>query len=121
MTFLDNTPKRVLGVADFPPLGNPKWGTPVEKERRLRIQISVWAFAYEMRNVTIVSDHQFDRFACMVDRNLMTGHPVLDEFFLVHFSPMTGMWIFKHPELEKIEAIYDRYHAKVLKPLGLAA
>ena len=88
------------------PLG--KWGSPIELEVRRRIQISVAAYAYEFENRPIMSDRLFDRFASLICRHMGTCHPVLDEFFIVHFSPMTGMWIHQHPELNGIRRIYER-------------
>lgn len=88
------------------PLG--KWGTPVELEVRRRIQLSVAAYAYEIEDSPIMSDQLFDWFAGRICKRMGTCHPILDEFFLVHFSPMTGMWIHQHPDLNGIRRIYER-------------
>lgn len=84
------------------------WGTAVELEVRRRIQISVAAFAYEFENNPIMGDDLFDWFAGRICKNVGTCHPILDEFFKVHFSPMTGMWIHQHPDLKGIRRIYER-------------
>ncbi len=94
------------------PLG--KWGTILELVVRARIQISVAAYAYELRNDPIMSDQIFDWLAVRVSRRLGTCHPIMDEFFATQFSPMTGMWIHNHPELDGIERIYDN-HAPALR------
>lgn len=95
------------------PLGT--WGTPRELEVRRRIQISVAAYAYEIANAPVMSDAQFDWFAERICKNMGTGHPLLDEFFVAHFSPMTGMWIHQHPELEKIGAVLVRQRDALVK------
>ena len=82
------------------------WGTPVEVERRNRIQLSIAAYAYEIMDDPLVSDAQFDAVAFSIQPEMDTGHPILDEFFRKEFSPSTGMWIRKHPELS---GILDRY------------
>ena len=86
------------------PLGT--WGSPRELEVRRRIQISVAAYAYEIENSPIMSDALFDWFAGNICKRMGTCHPIIDEFFVAHFSPMTGMWIHHHPELEGIERIF---------------
>jgi hypothetical protein len=86
------------------------WGSPVELEVRRRISISVAAYAYEIASKPIMSDQMFDWLAEKIDRRQGTCHPVLDEFFAYEFSPMTGMWIYQHPELPGIEKIFTRYY-----------
>lgn len=85
------------------------WGSEVEQEIRRRVQLSVMAYAYEIEDNPIASDFTFDWLATRINRKLTTGHPLLDEFFIAKFSPMTGMWIHDHPELGKIKRIYTRY------------
>lgn len=86
------------------------WGSEVEREVHRRIQIAVAAYAYEIADKPICSDMMFDWMASKIQKNLGTGHPVLDEFFAAEFSPMTGMWIHQHPELAGIEQIFTRYY-----------
>jgi len=109
--------KVVYTVDDFKPLDNGKWGTPVEVERRLRITLSVATYAYEVLDRPCMSDAMWDVLAARINRWMPTGHPVMDEFFMTQFSPMTGMWIHDHPELAGIKAIYDRYYDRVLSRL----
>ena len=89
-----------------------QWGSPVEKERKRRIMASVAAFAYEFRSQIIMSDHEFDKLCLEIDPSVSTGHEVLDKFFREKFDPSTGMWIRDHPELQKVEALYERVYAK---------
>lgn len=93
---------------DIPPHPLGKWGTPIELEVRRRIQVSVAAYAYEIANAPVMSDAAFDWLAERVSKHMGTYHPLLDEFFITQFSPMTGMWIHNHPELEGIARIYAR-------------
>lgn len=86
----------------------PAWGHRVEQERRNRILVSVYAYAYEFDDSALVSDAEYDRLARTIDTSIATGHP-LDQFFKQHYSPDTGMWIRHHPCLPDIIRIYKRY------------
>lgn len=87
------------------------WGSLVEHETRARIFLSVWAYGYEIADRPMVDDYTFDRLAEKIDPQTGTGNLLLDDFFASHFSPMTGMWIHQHPELDKVKATYERYYA----------
>ncbi len=87
------------------------WGSPVEHEVRRRIGVSVAAYAYEVANTPIMPDSFFDIAAARINPEQGTCHPLLDEFFRTKFSPMTGMWIHEHPELDGIARIYRRYYS----------
>lgn len=85
----------------------------IEIERRKRIMLSIWAYAYEFENKSLVSDAVFDSEARLVDTSIKTGR--LDDFFAKEFHPDTGMWIHKHPELDKLINLYGRlYHGSSL-------
>ena len=99
--------------------GTIPWGSPIERQVRIRIVVSVAAYAYEIANSPLMGDYQWDWMAQQINPEMGTCHPLLDEFFAAHFSPMTGMWIHDHPELDKIAAIYERYYANVVQPLNL--
>lgn len=85
------------------------WGNPVEIERKRRIRLTLWAYAYEVAGSSIVSDSQFDAEALLSDTSIDTGH--IDDWWRSCFSPHTGMWIHIHPELDKVGKLYDRYTA----------
>lgn len=68
----------------------------VDEIRRARIKIAVMAYAYEIADDALVSDEEYDK--------------LLDDFFKDEFTPDTGMWIHNHPEIDKIAAIYKKYH-----------
>lgn len=80
----------------------------IELERRRRICVSVWAYAYELRNVSLVKDHTFDMCARLIDVWTSTGNKKMDQWFLKNFDPNTGMWIRHHPELFRIEQIFEQ-------------
>ena len=86
------------------------WGSRVEQERRNRIRLAVYAYAYELRDESLVTDHEFDQLARIIDPTVTTGNPVLDQFFRDHYQPDSGMWIHHHPDLDGIAAIYHRYY-----------
>jgi len=87
-----------------------KWGSVVEKQTRLRIKLTVAAYAYEVENTEIMSDHEFDRKCLEVDKSVNTGNRVLDKFFREQFDPSTGQWIHLHPELDKVKKTYEKYY-----------
>jgi len=80
------------------------------KETRNRIKLSVVAYAYEFKNDAIMSDAEFDELALKINTSVSTTNPQLDYFFAKHFQPDTGMWIHKHPELSKLDDLYERYY-----------
>lgn len=84
--------------------------TKVEIETHRRIMVSIWAYAYEFENVSLVNDHHFDAECRKVNPAIQTTRPDLDEFFRTQFHPDTGIWIQSHPELEKVKNTYNRYY-----------
>ena len=98
----------VCGKNAMKPAKETKWGSEVEVERRNRIQLSVAAYAYEFLDEPLVSDAAFDQAALQIRPEMDTGNPVLDEFFRKEFSPSTGMWIRKHPDLPGIAHIHRK-------------
>ena len=77
------------------------WGAPAEIERRRRIRVAVWAYAYEVFDVSLVSDHRFDTECRLIDTSVLTGKPRLDQWFAAH----TGQWVHKHPDLKHLAAL----------------
>ena len=87
------------------------WGSEVERERKRRIDVAVWAYAYEIENVSIVDDATFDREALLIRPEMSTGNGRLDRFFRAEFSPHTGQWVHRHPDkagLKRIAAMKRR-------------
>lgn len=81
------------------------------KEIRNRIRLSIYAYAYEIKNESLISDGEFDKMALEIEPDIMTSNEKLDKFFFEEFNPSTGQWIHKHPELEKVAKLYDKYYA----------
>ena len=92
-----------------------QWGSPVEVETRRRIHVAIATYAYEIADNPIMSDSQWDWLAQSIQPRMATGHPLLDEFFIVRFSPMTGMWIHDHPQLDLLEQNYRRFGVPMRK------
>ncbi len=100
------TPPTILRIT----LPNARWGSRVERERRNRIRLAVYAYAYELRDESLVTDHEFDQLARIIDPTVTTGNAALDHFFATRFTPDSGMWIHQHPALDGIATIYHRYY-----------
>jgi len=79
----------------------------VNPETRNRIRVAVAAYAYEFENDPIMSDAEFDKLAESIDTETATGNPDLDHFFWTFFSPITGMWVREHPEIDGLRRIYQ--------------
>lgn len=88
-----------------------KWGNSVEREIKRRIMISIYAFAYEIENDSLISDGEYDKLAMELDLEIRTGNKIMDRFFENEFDASTGMWIYKHPGLERIKELYFEYFA----------
>lgn len=90
------------------------WGSPVEVERKRRIDVAAWAYAYEVDGDPLVSDATFDQECLRVRPEMATGNATLDQFFREEFSPSTGMWVHMHPGKNKLRRIV-RLKRKALK------
>lgn len=86
-----------------------KWASLAEIETRRRIHAVVGAYAYEIADNPIMSDRQWDALAQSIQPKVPTYHLLLDEFFVAFFSPMTGLWIHDHPELDRVKQNYLRF------------
>lgn len=100
--FIDDTPEKQPAA----------WGTKKEQEIRRRILLSVAAYAYEVKNESIISDAEFDEQCKLVDLTVSTGNRKIDNFFKNYFDASTGQWIHKHPELRKVKWIYEKFYIK---------
>lgn len=78
----------------------------VEYQRRIRIRLSIAAYGYEIDNNSIMSDSDYDMLSRDVDCSIATGRDDLDKFFKDEFVADSGIWIHKHPELDKVKALY---------------
>ena len=84
--------------------------TMINQEIRNRIKLSVAAYAYEMEDDSVMTDADFDELCKHIDVTKTTGNKKLDAFFKNEFNPSTGQWIHRHPELNKIKIIYEKYY-----------
>lgn len=75
-------------------------------ERQRRVNIALWAYAYEVEFSPLVSDAVYDHAARQIDLSQATDRPDLDAWFREHFDPSTGMWVHRHPELDKLAALW---------------
>jgi hypothetical protein len=91
------------------------WGTETERQVRLRIQLSIAAYAYEIMDDSVMSDHDFDKMCLEIDASIDTGNKKLDKFFKKEFSPHTGQWVHKHPEKRKLHQLYLNHYKKTSK------
>lgn len=95
-----------LSILDFVEQDN------VETERRNRIRLAVFAYAYEFENDPLISDGEYDELSKKININVKTGNDLLDKFFKKEFNEYTGSWIHKHPELDKIKKLYFKSYKK---------
>ena len=79
----------------------------ISRETRLRILVSIYAYAYEIMADPLVSDGQFDEIAREININVDTLRPDLDAFFRAQFDPCTGSWIYRHPELSSVARMHS--------------
>ena len=84
-----------------------------EKEIANRIKVALYAYAYEIMNKPLTTDAEYDTLARSIRPLMVTGRPVEDYFFGEEFSPSTGQWIHKHPDLEGIARLYDKFAAQI--------
>lgn len=80
----------------------------IEIEKRRRINVCLWAYAYEVKDNPLVTDEVFDEQCQLVDISVNTDNPTLDEWFKKEFKPYTGQWIHTHPEIDKLNLLYNR-------------
>lgn len=82
------------------------------EERRRRINVAVWAYAYEVMDDPLVSDEEFDSECALVDLKLSTSYKgkdnrAIDRWFRENFEPHTGMWVHNHPDKDGLHLIYQ--------------
>lgn len=82
--------------------------TEMEKERRRRIQVCLWAYAYEVEDNPLVDDGTFDKVCREIDVKIDTNKPEIDAWFRKEFDPCTGSWIRSHPDYDGIRLLYHR-------------
>lgn len=78
----------------------------IQKEIKRRTSVALWAYAYEFKSDSLVSDQLFDKTCREINLEISTGNTIMDEWFKKEFTPCTGMWVYRHPNLDKLEEIY---------------
>jgi hypothetical protein len=107
-----------MSILDF--IGNNE--VDVEAERRNRIRLAFAAYAYEIENESIISDAEFDALCLKINPEVSTveeyhckktrkRYEKIDRFWASEFSPDTGQWIHKHPELPYLSLCYRHFRA----------
>ena len=76
-------------------------------ETRRRIRLSLWAYAYEFENASIVDDATFDAECRLVNLDASTARQDMDDWWRKNFDPSSGMWIRSHPELGKLKVRFS--------------
>lgn len=84
-----------------------------EEEKRHRINVALWAYAYEIMDDPLVPDEIFDRVCGEIRPERSTDNAILDIFFRNEFQASTGMWIYKHPQTEGLRQIYSNLTGKI--------
>lgn len=80
---------------------------PVAEQRRLRDNLLIWAYAYEVENFSLVADSAFDQSCLQVDLAMDTGSPAADRWWREHFDPSTGQWVHKYPYPDALRKQYE--------------
>ena len=78
------------------------------EEIKRRIKLCIAAYAYEIKNDSIMPDTTFDEECKKVDVTITTGNDKMDKWFKEEFDPCTGKWIHNHPEINKQKKLYTR-------------
>lgn len=68
------------------------------KQKMYRINVAVYAYAYEIMNNPIASDSHFDNTCKKIDLKIPADNAELDKWFMKNFDPCTGQWIHKYPK-----------------------
>ena len=62
------------------------WGSPAEVETKRRISVAVAAYTYELYDVSLMSDADFDAECRQVDLSIDTGNAKMDDWFRNNFG-----------------------------------
>lgn len=77
------------------------------KQKKLRIRVAIFAYAYEVLMESLIDDITYDDLAARIDTSIGTDRPDLDQWFKENYSEYTGSWVHKHPELSRIKEIAE--------------
>ena len=82
------------------------------REFRNRIRLSLASYSYEFHDDSLMTDAEFDKLSREINPNEKTGNELIDRFFREEFMVDSGMWIRRHPELDKLKLIYETLRRK---------
>ena len=82
------------------------------REIRNRIRLSLASYAYEFHDDSLMTDAEYDKLSREINPNEKTGNELIDRFFREEFMVDSGMWIRRHPELDKLKLIYETLRRK---------
>ena len=82
------------------------------REIRNRIRLSLASYSYEFHAASLMTDAEFDKLSREINPNEKTGNELIDRFFREEFMVDSGMWIRRHPELDKLKLIYETLRRK---------
>ena len=82
------------------------------REIRNRIRLSLASYSYEFHDDSLMTDAEFDKLSREITPNEKTGNELIDRFFREEFMVDSGMWIRRHPELDKLKLIYETLRRK---------
>ena len=82
------------------------------REIRNRIRLSLASYSYEFHDDSLMTDAEFDKLSREINPNEKTGNELIDRFFREEFMVDSGMWIRRHPELDKLKLIYEPLRRK---------
>ena len=84
----------------------------IGKEIRNRIRLSLASYSYEFHDDSLMTDAEYDKLSREINPNEKTGNELIDRFFREEFMVDSGMWIRRHPELDKLKLIYETLRRK---------
>ena len=82
------------------------------REIRNRIRLSLASYSYEFHDDSLMTDAEFDKLSREINPNEKSGNELIDRFFREEFMVDSGMWIRRHPELDKLKLIYETLRRK---------
>ena len=86
----------------------------ITNQSKLRDDLLLWAYAYEVEGVSLVSDEKFDAACKNIDSAILTG--AYDDFWNTEFNPYTGMWIHKYPDIASVKVRFAKIEKKKATP-----
>lgn len=83
-----------------------KYNAVVDRQTRVRINVAVYAYAYEIMDDPVATDAEFDNLCAEVKVSIDTRNQIMDKWFRDNFSPHTGSWVWSHPDKAGLHKYY---------------